>query len=330
MISILLPVFNTEKYLPECLESILNQTETDWELLAVDDFSTDKSFEIIKAFSEKDNRIKVFKNQQKGIIPALRLAFETSQGDLISRMDSDDKMMPRKLEILKNKLSKKGRGHIATGCVKYFSEEGLRDGYRRYEKWLNNLTKTSSNFDEIYKECVIPSPNWMVFREDLIPCGAFNSNAYPEDYDLCFRFYQNDLNVIGSQEVTHLWRDYPNRTSRISETYSNNQYFELKLPYFLELDYDENRPLVLWGAGRKGKKIARLLFEKKVPFYWVCNNEKKWNIELFGTKMADFNWIKTLENPQIIIAVASPDGLVEIHNFLDKNEFKLKTHYFHF
>ncbi|MCR9285937.1 MAG: glycosyltransferase family 2 protein [Bacteroidetes bacterium] len=330
MISILLPVYNTEPYLPNCLESIQNQTETDWELIVVDDFSSDQSLKIINDFAKKDTRIKVYQNTTKGIIPALRLAFEKSKGAFVTRMDSDDKMMPRKLEILKYTLLKSGEGHLATACVKYFADEGLKEGYQRYEKWLNGLIKNASNFDEIYKECVIPSPNWMVYREDLIRCGAFYPDTYPEDYDLCFRFYENRLKVIGNQEVTHEWRDYSTRTSRTSKTYSNNQYFELKLPYFLKLDYNKNRPLVIWGAGRKGKKIARLLFERKIPFHWVCNNERKWNIELYGTKMTDFNCIKTLKNPQLIIAVASPDGLLEIHDFLNTNDLKLKQDYFHF
>ena len=128
MISILLPVFNTAKYLSECLFSIQSQTETNWELLAVDDFSTDQSLEILNAFAKKDTRINVFKNTEKGIIPALRLAFKKSNGKFITRMDSDDKMMPQKLEILKALLQKKGNGHIATACVKYFAEEGLKEG----------------------------------------------------------------------------------------------------------------------------------------------------------------------------------------------------------
>lgn len=329
-ISILLPVYNTAKYLPDCLNSILAQTEHNWELLAIDDFSRDNSFEILKSYAQKDDRIQVFKNTQKGIIPALRLAFEKSTGDLITRMDSDDKMTPDKLAILKSLLQKHGKGHLATGFVKYFSDEGLKEGYQNYEKWLNNLTKEGNNFREIYKECVIPSPCWMVFREDLIRCGAFDSPKYPEDYDLCFRFYKNKLKVVASTTILHHWRDYDTRTSRTSETYSNNQYFDLKLPYFLELDYNNQRPLVLWGAGRKGKKLARMLSENEIPFHWVCNNPKKWGIKLYKVPLESFENIPKYKNPQIIVGVAAPSGVKEILAFFEKNRLEQKKHYFFF
>jgi len=317
-ISILLPVFNAEKYLSNCLNSILQQTEMDWELLAVNDFSTDHSKQILDNFAKKDSRIQVLQNVEKGIIPALRLAFQNSKGQFITRMDADDEMPAQKLMTLKSMLLEKGKGMVATGCVQYFSETTLGNGYLKYEKWLNDLTIQNNNFSEIYKECVIASPCWMIYREDLIRCGAFEADIYPEDYDLVFRFYENQLKVLGSNEVLHRWRDHSNRSSRTMKQYANNQYFALKLPYFLKLDYDRKRPLVLWGAGKKGKHLARMLQENEVSFHWVCDNEKKWGIELFGTKMTSFLAIKNLENPQLIVAVASPDGQREILDFLEK------------
>lgn len=327
-ISILLPVFNATPYLAACLDSIVQQTEENWELLAVNDFSTDLSNEILADFAKKDSRIRVFQNVEKGIIPALRLAFQNSTGNFITRMDADDVMHCDKLAVLKGILLKNGIGHLATGCVKYFSENELGGGYLKYEQWLNKLTKTNNNFSEIYKECVIPSPCWMVFREDLIRCGAFDSATYPEDYDLCFRFYQHDLNVVGSETVLHYWRDYSTRSSRTMEVYSNNHYFNLKLPYFLKLEKKEDRPLVLWGAGKKGKQLARMLENKGVSYHWFCNNPRKWGIPLFGSTMENFEKIKTLKNPQIIIAVASPDGQEEILAFLKSAEIEETDFYF--
>ena len=95
-----MPVRNASKYLDECLQSIINQTEEKWELLAVDDHSSDESLDLLKTYAAKDHRVKVYKNNGKGIIPALRLAFENSLGNLITRMDADDIMLPQKLELL--------------------------------------------------------------------------------------------------------------------------------------------------------------------------------------------------------------------------------------
>jgi len=329
--SILLPVRNAELFLSVCLESILNQTEKDWELIAIDDNSIDESFEILNSFEKKmPGQIHVFKNEGKGIIPALKLAYSKCQGEFITRMDADDLMEKDKLASLKSLLEKNGRGHVATGLVKYFSETQLGDGYKRYEEWLNALSLENKNYEDIYKECVIPSPSWMCHRDDLEKCGAFEIQQYPEDYDLCFRFYKNNLKVVAAQNVIHHWRDYSNRTSRTDPNYANQHYFDLKLPYFLELDFDKNRPLVIWGAGKKGKHLAKKLVEQKIDFYWVSNNEKKNGKMIYDQLVQHFEKVNELENPQVIVSVASPEGQVEILTFFQKKKMKKGEDYYFF
>ena len=97
LVSILTPFKNTASFLPECIESIKNQTYTNWELLIIDDGSNDSSFEIVQDYKNNDQRIKLFKNTGKGIIAALQLALKKANGALITRMDSDDIMPPNKL-----------------------------------------------------------------------------------------------------------------------------------------------------------------------------------------------------------------------------------------
>lgn len=316
LISILMPVYNAMPYLIECIESILKQSESNWELIAVNDFSTDNSGETLQRYAEQNPKIKVFQNSYKGIIPALHLAFQQSKGELVTRMDADDIMSLDKLEILNKLLQKNGKGCIATARVKYFSEGILGQGYQRYEEWLNQLCEKNNHFEEIYKECVIPSPCWMIWRRDLIKCKAFTGQIYPEDYDLCFRFYQQKLKTVSSKKMLHYWRDYPSRSSRTKKEYAKQHYFDLKLPYFLQLDYQPNRPLILWGAGRKGKYLAQKLKEQSISFRWVCNTASKWGARIHNTIMEKFEIIAELEDPQIIISVAAPDGQIEIKNYL--------------
>ena len=329
-ISILLPVFNAGLYLEECLDSIVQQTEERWELLAINDFSTDNSLEILERYAAKDSRISIFNNFQKGIIPALRLAFAKSTGQVITRMDADDKMTVQKLAVLKKILLENGQGFLATGLVKYFSAQPLGGGYLRYEKWLNELTKESQNYTAIYRECVIPSPCWMLWRQDLIKCSAFDPNTYPEDYDLCFRFYENDMKVVGSPEVLHHWRDYDERSSRNDPHYANQQYFSLKMPYFLKLDRKSDRPLVLWGAGKKGKLLAKMLSETKEPFRWICNSPSKWGHKVSGVVFENIAVLKGIKNPQIIIAVGKPEDQTKIKEYLKVLNLKSGADYFFF
>lgn len=328
MISILLPVYNAAHWLEECLNSIRQQTFLDWELLAVNDQSTDNSLSILQHFAKTDQRIQLLQTKEKGIIPALRLAFEKSSGQFITRMDADDVMAPHKLEALHQCLSENGPGHVATGLVKYISSTTLGDGYLRYEKWLNGLCENDTHYKDIYRECVLPSPCWMTYREDLIRCYAFERNRYPEDYDLCFRFYENDLKVVSTKSVLHFWRDHPERTSRNSETYANQEYFDLKLPWFLNLDYNKLRPLVLWGTGKKGKYLAKKLIAAQIPFQWVTNNLRKQSIHIYGVLTAAHQIIEQLEAPQIIVVVSAPEDQEDIQQFCSTLENDWDLYFF--
>ena len=327
LISILMPVKNTASYLSECLDSIISQTETQWELIAVDDHSTDASLKILEQYARKENRIQVFQNEMKGVIGALICAEKNASGEFITRMDSDDIMVPQKLSLLKAELLSRGRRHIAIGLVSYFSETALGDGYIKYAQWLNGLTTKENNYAEIYKECVIPSPCWMVYREDLGACGGMGSKVYPEDYDLCFRFYKSGYKIAGVQEILHAWRDHAQRSSRTQEHYSDNRFLDLKVKYFVELDYDPNRTLVIWGAGKKGKAIARKLIEKQVRFVWLSNNEKKVGHMIYEQRIMNEDHLRKHTKAQVIVTVANP---AEQHLLLEelKLQEELKVYLF--
>ncbi|MFD2550814.1 glycosyltransferase [Bizionia sediminis] len=328
LISIITPFKNTESFLAECVQSIINQCYTNWELLIVDDGSTDASYRIVSAFAKNDRRIKLYKNPGTGIISALQYGFSNSRGTFITRMDSDDVMTPNKLAVLAHNLKTFGKGHVAVGQVRYFRKDGLSLGYKSYQNWLNSLTQTGNNYSEIYKECVIPSPCWMVYRQDFINCNAFNNQIYPEDYDLAFRFYENQLTIIPCSKKIHLWRDYSTRTSRTHEHYAENHFLPLKLKYYLKLDYNPKQPLVIWGAGKKGKTVAKLLLENAVNFIWICDNSKKIGKEIYGIVMHDISRLKTLTNPQCLITVANKAEQKTIQAYLQSIGLLPSKHYF--
>jgi len=305
LISILMPVKNAASFLEECLSSLLSQTEKNWELIAVNDCSSDNSLQLLQRFAKRDKRIIVLNNNGSGIINALRTAYSVSNGNLITRMDADDRMAAQKLEILKRNLLCKGNGNVATGLIEYFSETTLGDGYRYYQNWLNGLTRQGNNYVDIYRECVIPSPCWMVFRGDLDACGAFEADVYPEDYDLCFRFYQQKLKPIPCSDLLHFWRDHTARTSRNDLHYADNRFLELKLHWFLKIDHKPNKTLVLWGAAKKGKELAKGLLAADIPFTWVCNNPNKINKHVYGQIMLNAAVVSEMRNSQFIIAVAN-------------------------
>jgi len=325
LVSILVPFKNTESYIGTCLKSILAQSYTNWELIIVDDHSNDSSYHIVNTFAKQDRRITLLKNSGQGIIEALRTAFNVCNGTFITRMDSDDVMTKNKLNVLATNLLKHGKQHIALGLVHYFAEHGIKEGYKNYEIWLNNLTKTGANYTEIYKECVIPSPCWMVYKEDFIACGAFTPNTYPEDYDLAFRFYKHQLKPIPCNDTIHEWRDYSSRTSRTDTHYAENHFIPLKVNYFLELDYIKTKTLIVWGAGQKGKTIAKLLIEKNINFEWICDNPKKIGHNIYGKVLKPLSTLEHIKDTQSIVTVANKTEQSNILNtlkVLEKTQLK--------
>tara|TARA_R110002033_G_scaffold3561_2_gene19689 strand:+ start:22708 stop:23715 length:1008 start_codon:yes stop_codon:yes gene_type:complete len=330
LVSILVPFKNTEAFIAECINSILDQTYYNWEAIFIDDNSDDNSYTIVENYSKTDTRIKVYKNKQSGIIEALKTAYKHSSGSYITRMDSDDLMTPIRLETMVNSLEKHGKKHLAVGQVKYFRADGLSDGFARYESWLNSLTIQGRNYSEIYKECVIPSPCWMLHRSDFEACNGFNSEIYPEDYELAFRFYKANFTCIPCDKVLLHWRDYSTRTSRTHEHYAENSFLDLKAKYFIELNYDASRPLAIWGAGHKGKTLAKILIKKNIPFYWICDNPKKIGKHIYDQELFNFNYLAELKNPQSIVTVANTKAQKEITRYFETQNMQTMIDYFFF
>ena len=330
LISILIPFKNTEVYIGECLTSILQQSYTNWETIIIDDGSSDTSYKIVDEFAKSDARIKLLKNKNSGIITALQLGYSHSNGSFITRMDSDDIMTPKRLEIMINNLIKHGKKHVAIGQVKYFRADGISDGYAKYESWLNRLTQSGINYSEIYKECVIPSPCWMLHRDDFMACEGFNPDRYPEDYDLAFRFYKANFTCIPCDDVLLHWRDYSDRTSRTHQHYAQNNFLDIKVHYFLELDYVNSRPLTVWGAGTKGKSVAKLLIKHNIPFYWICDNPKKIGKHIYEQELFNFDYLTQLNKPQSIVTVANEDAQEEIKSYFKTQDMQSMIDYFFF
>ena len=104
-LSIIIPIYNTGPYLPRCFDSILSQSYTDFELLLVDDGSTDNSGAICEAYAQKDTRIKVFHTKNGGICSARNIGLDHTQGEWVYFVDSDDELKPDGLQTLVDCIS---------------------------------------------------------------------------------------------------------------------------------------------------------------------------------------------------------------------------------
>lgn len=131
-ISVIIPVYNTESYLRESIESILNQTFKDIEIIAINDGSTDNCLEILNEYSQKDNRVKVFSQENKGLPLTRNFGIDNSNGKYIYFFDSDDILLPTALEETYNKCEKDNLDFCFFDAEVFFEGEDSKLDYDYY------------------------------------------------------------------------------------------------------------------------------------------------------------------------------------------------------
>lgn len=123
LFSIIIPVYNVEKYLRDCLDSVVGQTFADWEAICVDDGSTDGSAVILEEYAEKDSRFEIISQSNGGLSAARNTGMKAAMGDYIVFLDSDDWIEDNALEILSNELDDEDM--LCFSGRRYFERDGL-------------------------------------------------------------------------------------------------------------------------------------------------------------------------------------------------------------
>lgn len=154
IISVIVPVYNAEKYLKPCLDSIINQTLKNIEILLVDDGSTDSSLKIIQSYANKDKRIKIIKQKNSGPGIARNKGISLAKGDFISFMDADDFFEPDLLESLHDKIEKTN-SDIVFCRFWMFNQETLRDEPPEYDVSMDLLPEDKVFSAESYPDNIL-------------------------------------------------------------------------------------------------------------------------------------------------------------------------------
>jgi len=144
LVSIILPFYNAAETLAETLDSILAQTLREFELLLVDDGSTDGStdgsVEIVRRYAQHDPRIRLFQPGRQGVSEASNYGLRNARCELVARMDADDLMSPQRLESQYRLMSQRPDITLCGTQVQLFPEEIIQQGFREYIRWQNNCT----------------------------------------------------------------------------------------------------------------------------------------------------------------------------------------------
>lgn len=164
LFSVIVPVYNMEKLLARCLNSIVNQTFIDWEIIAIDDGSTDNSSRILDEYRDSDVRIKVIHKENAGIAAAYRDGLSCARGDYICFVDSDDYISKDMLSILNNIIIVQEPDIVQYGIVKENIEGKEIERIRFENEIINGASQTISAYFEKYRT---PSLACRAFKRTL-------------------------------------------------------------------------------------------------------------------------------------------------------------------
>lgn len=226
-ISIIVPIFNAEKYLEDCINSILNQTYKDWELILVNDGSIDKSEIICEKFLKNNPKIKYFYKSNGGVSNTRNFGIDHASGEYIMFVDSDDILNPGIVDILVKNVSEEGE--ISACLVKRFSNANS------IFTQTDSTTLYLSNIEQIYKEFkskdILHPPFAKIFKRSIVNRYQlrFDENLSLGE-DLCFNLAY--LHYISSGTIVlsplYYYRDTPQSlTKKISVNYGEIQLYLL-------------------------------------------------------------------------------------------------------
>jgi hypothetical protein len=177
--TILMSVYNTAQFLPEAIESVLNQTVQDFEFLIIDDGSTDGSLAILENYAAQDQRIRLIAQQNTGCAKASNRGFTMTDADWIFRFDSDDVMYPRRLERQLQFIESHPSVKVVSCIVDYIDEHGTRIMASK------PVLTTVEDWQDYYRKCrpvIIPHTGAALHRRTALDMGGYDYDCFSDTY----------------------------------------------------------------------------------------------------------------------------------------------------
>jgi len=311
--------------LGEALQSILDQEESRWELVAVDDHSRDHSARMIRDLAARDSRVRLCSNPGVGLVAALNHGLCRCRAPLVARMDADDRMHPQRLcAHLEHFHAVPGLTLSATQ-VRLFPDSAIGAGYREYVRWQNGCLSRQQIARELYVESPFAHPSVAFRREAVLGLGGYRNGLFPEDYELWLRLFHAGHRMEKLPQVLLEWRESPNRLSRTDPRCSRESFDRLRARYLAGdprfLEHGDN--FAIWGAGRKTRRRSdHLLKHGFHPRAWVDIDPRKIGNRIGETPVVGAEWLKENGNPFVLVYVANHGAREEIMEALQKMGYR--------
>lgn len=273
LISVILPVYNGERYLRESIKSILSQTHKNIELIIINDGSTDNSNLIIESFL-KDNRIKYIYRSNKGLVYSLNEAINICSGKYIARMDQDDICYPNRLEKQLNFMLENGVDVCGTSY----------DVINEFGTKTKTISSINNNFEILISAMMVPfiHPSVM-FKNFFKDIGVFygsDSKIEAEDYDLWIKLQNKGLIFGNVKDVLIKYRILNNSMSRINKI---NIFKEVYVSCNNFNKENKNKLLDIFNSIEKDSLTRQLkpIIVKSILNYFKVNRFSLNNLNLF-------------------------------------------------
>lgn len=227
LISVVLPVYNVGQYIKECMDSILSQSFQDFEIIVIDDCSTDDTVKLIETY--KDSRIFIKKkNRNKGLIDSLNLGFELARGKYIARMDGDDISTPDRFQKQFDILENNSEIDVCGCWLQQFGQK-------------HETIKHKKNHEEIVVQMLLScsmSMGSVMFNRETLGIFRFDkTKKHVEDYDFWSRAAWT-CKFYNIQKVLYYYRMHETQVSSIHKKIQIEGDIPIKLSLFKKLDYN--------------------------------------------------------------------------------------------
>jgi glycosyltransferase involved in cell wall biosynthesis len=308
-VSIVLPFRNSAATLNDALASVREQTFTDWELLAIDDSSTDGSPEIVRRAFAGDPRLRLLPNAHTaGVSGASLTASDHARGEWLVRMDSDDVSHPERI-ARQLAASEKNLHWDVIGC-RVEIPNPLGDGMLRHVEWTNSLTTPEEIAAARFIENPLVHPSAMMRRSSVDAVGGYRQVEWAEDHDLWLRLMESGAVFAKIPETLLQWRDSPARLTRSDAAYGDRARHRMRAHYLARLPSVREHGVAIAGAGPIGKELAQALMKEGVAVHGFFEvNPRRIGEIIHGIEVVDSSALGSRWREAILLsAVGVPGG----------------------
>ena len=269
-ISVIMPVKNAAATIKAAVNSILNQTFQHFELIIVNDGSTDHTGQLLNDYT--DQRITVIHQDHSGIARSLNKAIKHTQCPLIARMDADDVAAPDRLARQYRYLREHPEIGVVSSLVKFGGDQVKQKGYFLYCEWINSLLSPREIYLNRFVDSPIAHPSIMLRKEIIDKYGHYNESELPEDYELWLRLMHEGVKFSKIDRELLTWTDSTDRLSRVHINYGKNAFYKIKnkyMIYWINRRFPGKLPKIwIWGWGKSVfQKSAALVAHLPISGY---------------------------------------------------------------